>query len=447
MTGNYDMHEMNTTGLHSSPTRPPTGRNDALTGLLTRSSFHQQAGEILNRGFDGLALIWLNIDNFKMFNERFGFKRGDLLLREIAAVIRVIFSPESYSGNLAARFNDDCFAVLTDWASVEINTDMLQEYMRALHEDITLRLRAGIYFPSAGEDIRSACDRAKLACDSIRKNHSVSLCMFHDGMSRTLNLQQYILDSLGTALQDGSIRVLYQPIVRVKSGKICEAEALARWSDPELGNISPGDFIPTLEEYREIHRLDIYALKQVCRDYHARSVKGLPVLPVSVNLSRLDFELCDIIKEVELAATINDIPRNMLHIEITESVSDEDITVLNLGIERFRAMGYEVWMDDFGSGYSSLNVLKDYNFDTIKFDMKFLHGFDVNKSEKAKYIISSNLKMARLMGMEALAEGVETQEQFEYLRSIGFDKVQGYYFGRPMKLDEIFESSTGIETN
>ena len=392
---------------------------------------------------EGLALIWFNLDNFKMFNERFGFSRGDLLLREIAGILSIIFSRENSPKNLAARFSDDNFVVLTDWASAEMNTDMIQEYLYALHDDIALRLRAGIYFPSGSEDIRSACDMAKVACDSIRKNHSVSSCMFHDEMSRTLKLQQHILDTLDNAIQNGAIRVKYQPIVRLSTGKICEAEALARWSDPEIGNISPAEFIPTLEEYREIHRLDIHALKQVCRDFRARSVKGLPVLPVSVNLSRLDFELCDILREVELAVTLNGIPRNMLHIEITESIGEENTTVLNLGIERFSAMGYEVWVDDFGSGYSSLNVLKDYNFDTIKFDMKFLNGFDINKSEKAKYIISSNLQMARLMGMQALAEGVETEEQLEYLCSIGFDKAQGYYFGKPMNLDDIFTS--GIE--
>ncbi|MBQ3764802.1 MAG: EAL domain-containing protein, partial [Synergistaceae bacterium] len=172
---------------------------------------------------------------------------------------------------------------------------------------------------------------------------------------------------------------------------------------------------------------------------------GLPIVPVSVNLSRLDFELCDIIREIELSLMLNDIPRKMMKIEITESVNEEDTTVLNLGIEKLRSLGYEVWMDDFGSGYSSLNVLKDYNFDTIKFDMKFLHGFDIARSEKAKYIISSNLEMARLMGMQALAEGVETEEQLEYLRSIGFDKGQGYFFGKPMTIDEIFLLGRGYE--
>ena len=413
---------------------------DSLTGLLTRESFHSRAREIPP---GGLAVAWFNLDNFKMFNKRFGFSKGDEILKEIALILCNIFPP---SNSLIARFSDDNFVVLTDWATVETCIDTAQEYLYVLHENITLRLRAGIYFPSDDDDIRSSCDRAKLACDSIRKNHSVSSCMFHDGMSRELALQQYILDSLDSAMKNGYITVLYQPIVRLATGKICEAEALARWNDPEIGIISPAKFIPTLEQYREIHKLDIYAMRNVCADYKVRREAGLPLLPVSVNLSRLDFELCDIIQEIESAVSLCGIPRNMMRIEITESINDEDMTALNLGIEKFRMMGYEVWMDDFGSGYSSLNVLKDYSFDTIKFDMKFLHGFDVNKSEKAKYIISSNLEMARLMGMQALAEGVETAEQLEYLRSIGFDKAQGYYFGRPMELDDIFALERGIET-
>ena len=417
--------------------------NDSLTGLLNRSGFIELSKNFT--GQEGLAVVWFNLDNFKMFNKRFGFKRGDELLKEIALILTNIFPPNDNHDNLIARFSDDNFIVLTDWISVEMNIDTVQEYLYSLHENVTLRFRAGIYFPSDDEDIRSAFDRAKLACDSIRKNHSVSSCMFHDGMSKELTLQQHILDTLDYAFKNNYIKVLYQPIVRLSTGKICEAEALARWNDPELGIISPAEFIPTLEQYREIHKLDIFAMKKVCSDYRERNLKGLKLIPVSINLSRLDFELCDIIQEIELAISENNIPREMLRIEITESINDEDMTVLNLGIERLRAMGFQVWMDDFGSGYSSLNVLKDYNFDTIKFDMKFLHGFDVNKSDKAKYIISSNLSMARLMGVQALAEGVETFEQLNYLQSIGFDKVQGYYFGKPMTMDELFALSIGVE--
>ena len=421
--------------------------SDALTGLLSRDAFHEQARQAINSGITGLAVVWFNLDNFKMFNSRFGFERGDEILKEIALILDAIFSRDKYKNNLLARFSDDNFVVLTNWSYVEINVDRVQEYLYTLHEDVTLRLRAGIYFPSKDEDVRKACDRAKLACDTIRRNYSISSCMFHDEMSKELRLQQYILNNLTSAIKQNKIGVLYQPIVKLSSGKICETEALARWNTPksEYGLITPGHFIPTLEKYREIYKLDIFMIQQVCRDYSSRKKRGLPLVPVSVNLSRLDFELCDIISEIEKSVVLNDIPRNMLNIEITESVKEEDLTVLNLGIEKFRALGYEVWMDDFGSGYSSLNVLKDYDFDTIKFDMKFLHGFDINKSEKAKYIMTSNLSMARLMGMKALAEGVETKEQLEYLTSIGFDKAQGYYFGKPMTLDEIFELERGIE--
>ena len=411
---------------------------DTLTGLLSRNAFLERSRRIVQSGENGLAVVWFNLDNFAMFNNRFGFEKGDEILREIAVILRSIFSPDEYKNNLIARFSDDNFVILTDWTTVEIKIDTVQEYLYTLHENVTLRFRAGIYFPSEHEDIRTSCDRAKLACDNIKKNHSVSSCMFHEKMSEELSLQQYILDNFENALKLKYIGILYQPIVDLSKKKICEAEALARWNDPALGTISPGKFIPTLEQYREIHKLDIFAMRKVCADYRARREKGLSVIPISINISRLDFELCDIIGEVERAVILNEIPRNMLNIEITESINDEDMTVLNLGIEKFRALGYEVWMDDFGSGYSSLNVLKDYNFDTIKFDMKFLHGFDIKKSEKAKYIISANLSMARLMGMKALAEGVETAEQLEYLTSIGFDKAQGYFFGKPMTLDEIF---------
>ena len=413
---------------------------DALTGLLTRDSFHQKTQSIIQNSKGGLALIWFNLDNFKMFNNRFGFERGDEILKEIAMILVSVFP-----GNNIARFSDDNFVVLTEWHILEINIDTVQEYLYSLHENVTLRLRAGIYFPSSYEDIRIACDRAKLACDSIRKTHNISTCMFHEKMSKELALQQHILDHIDSAVKNNYIKILYQPIINISTGKICETEALARWFDPELGLIPPGEFVPTLEQYREIQKLDIYAVKRVCSDYSERHDKGLPFLPTSINLSRLDFELCDIASEIDNYVTINNIPRHMLNIEITESVNDEDPRVLRIGIERLRSLGYEVWMDDFGSGYSSLNVLKDYNFDTVKFDMKFLRGFDINKSDKAKYIISSNLSMARLMGMQALAEGVETSEQFEYLRSIGFDKVQGYYFGKPMELEEVFKIGIDIE--
>ena len=414
---------------------------DRITGLLDRDEFQNKARKKIRSGEFGLAIIWFNIDNFKIYNEIFGYISGTTLLKETAEILKVIFPGEH---NLISRFCDDNFVVMSSWCALEDNIEAVQNSLYRLHKHITLKLRAGIYFPSHNDDVAISCDRAKTACDTIRKNHSIKSCMYQDDMSSNLAQRQYILDNLSDAFKNGYIKVFYQPIVRMLTGKICETEALTRWEDPRLGFISPHDFIATLEQYREIHRLDIYALGQVCRDYRVRYENNMPVLPVSINLSRLDFELCDIFQEFEQATQINNIPRKMIKIEITESVYGEDMAGLNLGIEKFRANGYEVWMDDFGSGYSSLNALKDYNFDTIKFDMKFLSGFNKN-SARLTTILSANLSMAKQMGIQTLAEGVETREQLEYLQAIGFEKAQGYFFGRPMVLDNVFNLATDTE--
>ena len=404
---------------------------DYLTGLLSRPRFLLSADSRLENDPLGLAFVWFNIDNFKVYNNTFGFSCGSDILRELAANLS-----STFKGDLISRFADDHFVVLTTWENLEDDIEASRKALSRLHKEAGLRLRAGIYFPSEGDDASIACDRAKLACDSIRRNNCTHFCVYREELSRQQNQKKYIIDVLGSAIKQGDIQVLYQPIVRTLTGRICETEALTRWLDPELGPIPPGAFIPTLEQYRDIHKLDLCALRQICTEYRTRKEKGLPVLPTSVNISRLDFELCDIFGEVERIVEEFDVPKSMLKIEITESVHGEDQGVLNLGIEKFRQKGYEVWMDDFGSGYSSLNVLKDYSFDTIKFDMKFLKGF--GQSDKTRFILSSNLSMTKQIGVRSLAEGVETEEQLMLLKELGFEKAQGYLFGRPMPMDDIF---------
>ncbi len=415
---------------------------DPLTGIFNRESFNIKATDRIRSDEKGLALVWFNINNFKKYNNRFGFNSGNILLCELGEILNEVF--KSKNNDVVSRFSDDNFVVLTTWNDLEENISFTEKYLYSLHPGTTIKIRAGVYFPSSNDDINEACDKAKMACDSIRKNYSLNSCMYREEMGKDMELEHYILDILDDALAKGDIKILYQPIVRILNNSICEIEALVRWKNDVLGFISPGDFIPTLEQYREIHKIDTYVVKKICKDMKNRTEKNLPLLPVSINLSRLDFELCDIFKIIDDSLNENNIPHEMMKIEITESVYGEDMTILNLGIEKFRAHGYEVWMDDFGSGYSSLNMLKDTNFDTIKFDMKFLSGFGEN-SEKAKYILSSNLSMAKQMGMQSLCEGVETPEQLEYLRTIGFEKAQGYYFGKPMSLDNIFELNLPIE--
>ena len=234
------------------------------------------------------------------------------------------------------------------------------------------------------------------------------------------------------------IKVYYQPVVWSNTKELCGCEALARWIDPELGFLSPGDFIPILEECRQIHKLDRNIYEQVCANMHECMQNGLPVVPVSMNFSRLDFELMDPIAELEELVAKYDIPKEYLHVEITESSMSNDVEKLKDQIKEFHDRGYAVWLDDFGSGYSSLNVLKDYKFDLLKIDMMFLKNFSNNDSN-AKSIIKSILDLAKELNMMTLSEGVETEDAVNFLQEAGCGRLQGYYYGKPMEYETLIE--------
>ena len=257
------------------------------------------------------------------------------------------------------------------------------------------------------------------------------------------NLEQFVRDSFENAIAAGHIQVFYQPVIRSISRKLCSFEALARWIDPERGFLRPDQFIPVLEKAHLIHLLDTHVVYQACARIRESVETGATPIPISVNLSRLDFELCDVFAMVEHAANSYQIPHDFLYIEITESLIAERGGHMRDVIERFRSAGFQIWMDDFGSGYSSLNVLKDFSFDEIKLDMQFLTSFD----QRSRRIMTSVIQMAKEIDIHTLAEGVETEEQFRYLRNIGCEKVQGYYFGKPAPYEEALANlaAKGIE--
>lgn len=260
------------------------------------------------------------------------------------------------------------------------------------------------------------------------------------------DLKRYISDNFETALEKNYIQVFYQPVIRTISGKLCSFEALARWVDPVHGLICPDDFIPVLEREERIHELDSHIIREVCRRIRrCIDAEEIPI-PVSFNLSRLDFKLCDVFQIVDDNAREYQVPHDALHVEITESVAAEQESVLYELIDRFHGAGYQVWMDDFGSGYSTLNVLKDYPFDELKLDMRFLSSF----SQRSRQILTSLIQMAKEIGIHTLTEGVETEEQFRYLRDVGCEKVQGFYFGRPQPfrqaLSSLREKGIAVET-
>ena len=252
-------------------------------------------------------------------------------------------------------------------------------------------------------------------------------------------LKKYIINNLDKAINEGWITAYYQPVARTLTGEICGMEALARWVDPEYGMFPPDSFISVLEEAKLIHKLDSCIIKRVCRDYSDVIAEHGKIVSVSFNLSRLDFALMDVHSLLEKEIRANKIPRDAVRVEITESMMDSDGGHMHDVIDKFWSKGFTVWMDDFGSGYSSLNVLKDYHFDTLKIDMVFLRDDDAKSREIVKAIVD----MSKRIGIHTLAEGVETEEQFEFLRNIGCEKAQGYYIGKPMPYRECYSYLKG----
>ena len=252
-----------------------------------------------------------------------------------------------------------------------------------------------------------------------------------DRASSDTELRTYVVTHIDEAIENGWVKPYYQPVIRTLTGKLCGFEALARWEDPTYGLLAPADFIPVLEETKLVHLLDCSIILQTCkRISDARNVH-VPAVPISFNLSRLDFSLCDMFSVVENAVREYGVPRHLLNIEITESILGSDPEFMTNMLRTFHDAGYEVWMDDFGSGYSTLNVLKDFEFDELKIDMEFLSSFN----EKSKAIIASVVDMSKKLGIHTLAEGVETVEHRDFLCSIGCEKMQGFLFGEPMPYD------------
>ena len=406
---------------------------DPLTGALSLCGFYQFVPEFLKllRRKDDIDLIYLNIEDFKAFNARNGYDRGTEILLELVNVIAKV-----YSERLICRAYSDRFIVMCYASEAERGIRKINRIFAERCPSEGLVLKAGICRIDIEHiDVAASCDSAKIAADSIRKKYGVLFRYYDQELSDAIRKQRYIVENLDREMREKCIRAYYQPVVRTLTGEVCGMEALVRWEDERYGLIRPDILISTLEEYQLIHMLDVFMIRQVCAEFEEEQKRGEKMVPVSFNLSRLDFELCDIFRIVDDAVTSHHVPKNMIHVEITESVFNRNPEFIQEKLRLFHDAGYEVWMDDFGSGYSSLNVLKDYDFDVIKIDMLFLRNF----SDKSKRIISSIIDMAKDVGIRTLAEGVESNEQLAFLRSIGCEKIQGYLIGKPLPPEEVRE--------
>jgi EAL domain-containing protein (putative c-di-GMP-specific phosphodiesterase class I) len=339
-----------------------------------------------------------------------------------------------------SRFAQDHFAAVSEEDGLETRLrEVLQDCQQA-NEGRTLPISIGIYQHSVGPvNVSSACDRAKFACDHRGDTYSSGFSYFTKDMQLQTDILRHVINHLDEALENGWIHVYYQPIARAANGRICDEEALSRWIDPERGFLSPKDFIPALEGTGLIYKLDLYVLDHIIAKMHLMQEAGLPVAPHSINLSRSDFEACDIVEEIRTRVDASGFSRSMFSVEITESIIGSDLEFMKGQIERFQALGFPVWMDDFGSGYSSLDFLQSIHFDLLKFDMGFMRKLD--ESANGKIILTELMRMAAALGVETICEGVETEGQVRFLRRIGCTKLQGYYYSKPITLEEIMQRS------
>lgn len=412
---------------------------DALTGLYNKDSFYQATSVLLKEHPDEEYVItqW-NFDRFKAVNELYGSAIGDKIIQEFGKYMLEFFAGSGTQGRLEAdHFVTCCSRDFLDTHEQEIE-DLLWGRTKWYSVRYPIQIHAGFYtIENTNEEVKLMCDRAGMALHPIKDSYMTRKSSFTAQMREIYLKEQQMMREVDAAIENREFFVMYQPIINVRSKKIVSAEALVRWKKSDGTVISPGDFVPVFEKNGFVSKLDLYVCEEVCRFQSTRIRQGLSIVPISVNLSRVDFynrnlnnDICTLLGQYSLSP-------EYLKLEITESAYMDRPQELMETISSFQDSGFKVLMDDFGSGFSSLNMLKDVSADILKIDMRFMD--DLETSDKAGTILYSIIQMAKSIHMEVIAEGVETESQYELLFSMDCDNIQGYYFYKPLLEEEFIQ--------
>lgn len=414
---------------------------DELTGLYNREYFFRYAREYDRRHRNQpMDAILVNVNHFHIINERYGKEYGNVVLRRIADNIGKMLES---SGGLACRTEADTFLIYCPCGEYDKELpDRLSGIFRDDDGNVGSRprLRMGIYSNVDRDlDIERRFDRAKMAADQGRNTFGQTISYYDTKLHETQLFAEQLLEDFQDALKQGQFQVYYQPKydIRPETPLLASAEALIRWKHPKLGMISPGVFIPLLESNGLIQQLDRYVWQEAAAQVR-RWKDGFGIsLPVSVNVSRIDIHDPGLTATFKKIIEENGLSTSELRLEITESAyTDNSIGIIDT-VKQLRIFGFSIEMDDFGSGYSSLNMLSTLPIDALKLDMKFIRtAFSVRKDTRMIELI---IDIANYLKVPVIAEGVETEEQMRALKSLGCDFVQGYYFSRPVPPEE-FES-------
>lgn len=410
--------------------------HDMLTGLHNRNRFFSETKKMIDGSPDtGFAIIRVDIDQFSLLNSFWGAKAGDEFLKYIAGRL------EKYSADFPmstyGRINADvfCICVPDDHRKMEAFIEKMKSDIIKYNEDYFVKPTFGICkVNDRNLSVESMYEQASMAAKTCKEKYNMYVGVYDANLKEKSFREQEIVNEMQNSLDAGEFVPYLQPKYDLKTNKPYGAEALVRWIHPVKGIISPGEFIPIFERNGFISKLDLYMWNSVCELLKKWMDAGLNPAPVSVNISRANMYNPNIAKILRDLVTSHGVPVELLNLELTESAYMDNPDIMKEIVHRLRETGFTVMMDDFGSGYSSLNTLKDIPVDVLKIDMKFLKGDD--KTGRSERILSSMIRMAGWLNLPVIVEGVETKQQAEFLRSIGCGFVQGFYFARPMPVSE-----------
>ncbi|MBO4420182.1 MAG: EAL domain-containing protein [Oscillospiraceae bacterium] len=406
---------------------------DSLTGLYNRSFFFEYADQLYrNHPEEHLELLMLNVDNFHTVNAMNGREQGNTVLRLLGGAVRDYMKTTK---GIASRIEADCFVLYC--LHKEDYETVLEGFQKQLNRFSSgVRIRMGVMPWVRDVEPNQMIERARTACGLARNKFKPHLVVFDERVHQRELYEQRLLNDLERAVRDGQFQVYYQPkyAIQCEPSRVAAAEALVRWHHPELGLIKPSDFIPLLERSGRVGVVDRFVWREAARQIAAwRDAYGA-VLPVSVNLSRVDIFDPGLIDNFEALISENRLEHAALRLEVTETAYTENADHVIQVVKTLREKGYSIEMDDFGAGYSSLSMLSDLPIDLLKMDREFVRN--IGRNEKDNRLVALVLDIARSLKVPVVAEGVETEEQLAYLKSLGCSLVQGFFFSQALPPEE-----------
>ena len=418
---------------------------DNLTGLRDYITFQLDSEEaLLKRDGKTRCIFYFDVKNFKYINDAYGYSVGDETLIHISDVLR----SQSDEGDIFGRVSGDSFVLLREYKGPHdlgsFFNRLVSEICNApvcIRHKYNLHISAGVYIIESEQNklsVEAMVDRAILAQETVKNQSGSSYAIFTEQIRQEIHREKQIEQEMAAALENGEFEIYFQPKCDIQRGNlIVGAETLVRWNSQKMGMLYPSAFLHVLEKNGFIVEVDRYIFEQVCIYIRGRLDRKQPVVPISVNISRIDMCQADFIEFYSSVKKKYSIPDGMLQLEFTESIAYDNHELFSNMIKKLRDNGFDLSLDDFGKGNSSLNVIKDLHVDVLKLDMMFFR--DCDSRERAEAVVTSIVSMAKALGMKTVAEGVETRSQVEFLRKIGCDVVQGFVFAKPMPAKEMNE--------